>query len=152
MMQSNSPKFSVVYGGIIAAALVAFVASYYFSHREPSIEERTRTRAEMVGRRLIEDRFEQKVFLPKEGRPERGLASSDGDNDSIMMSKKSLNGDVGRDAWGQPFHFQVKGDGISNSTLYIWSHGPNGNADYREVKDMIASGAKGDDILVEMPF
>ena len=145
---SNSNKFGILYGAIIVAALSALMVTYYKKNRSLSIEERTQQRAEVVGRRLIEDKFEQKVFMAKET-PERGLASA---NESLVVVKKNLSGEVGRDAWGQPFYFQVKGDGIKDSTLYIWSHGANGTPDFKDVKDLIALGSAGDDILVSIPF
>lgn len=147
-MRNQSNKVGILYGVIIVAALSAFLISYYQKNRVPTIEERTAERAELVGRRLIEDHFEQKSFLP--GQPqERGLASA---NESLVVVKKNLSGEVGRDAWGQPYFFQVKGDGVKDSTLYIWSIGANGNPDYQDPKDLIARGATGDDILVTIPF
>ncbi len=147
-MKSSTNKIGVLYGVIVVAAFLAFVVTYYQKNIPLSLEERTEQRAFLLGKRLIEAHFEQKTFLPETKTQERNLASSG----SLAVVKKNLNGDVGRDAWGNPFSFQVKGDGIRNSTLYIWSTGANGAADFRNIKDLIAQGAVGDDILVSIPF
>lgn len=146
-MRSGEKKIGFVYGLIILAAFLAFVVTYYQKNRALTLEERSEQRAFIVGKQLIESHFEQKTFLPEKN-PERGLASTA----SASMIKKNLNGEAGRDAWGQPFSFQVKGDGIKDSVLYIWSVGANGTADFRSVKDLIAQGSTGDDILVTIPF
>lgn len=152
-MASGENKMGIIYGAIVVAALGAFIITFYQKERAPSSEERTAERAQLVGKSLIAEKFEQKVFLPAENKQDRGLASTtNAPNEVVMVTRKNLSGEVGRDAWGKPFHFQVKGDGISNSTLYIWSYGANGNPDFKEAKDLIASGAKGDDILVSIAF
>lgn len=147
-MRRGSNRVGILYGVIIVAALATFIWTYLQKNRVPSAEERTSRRAEIVGRRLIEDKFEQKVFLPATT-PERGLAS---EADGSVATRRSLTGEVGRDAWGQPFYFQVKGDGIKDSILYIWSYGANGNADFKDVNDLMARGPVGDDVLVTIPF
>ena len=150
-MESKVSKVGIFYGMIIVTAFMAFVVTYYQKNRELTAEERTEQRALLVGRQLIESHFEQKIFLPEsETKPaeSRGLAS----NENLFIVKKNLSGEVGRDAWGQPFYFQVKGDGIKNSTLYVWSVGPNEKPEYKDVKDLIAQGVRGDDILVTIPF
>lgn len=148
-MRRGSNRVGILYGVIIVAALATFIWTYLQKNRVPSAEERTAQRAEIVGRQLIEDKFEQKVFMP--GQPqERGLASA---AESLLVTRKNLSGEVGRDAWGQPFNFQVKGDGVKDSVLYIWSLGSNGNPDFKDIKDLMARGvASGDDILVTIPF
>lgn len=143
-------KVGFFYVMIIVTAFAAFVVSYYQKNRELSAEERTEQRALLIGRNLIESRFEQKIFFAEPPKvQERGLASTSTSN---FVIKKNLNGEVGRDAWGQPFGFHVKGDGLKNSTLYIWSIGPNAKAEFKDFKDLIAQGARGDDILVSIPF
>jgi hypothetical protein len=147
-MQNSTKKIGLLYGLIVVAAFLAFVVTYYQKNKELTLEERTEQRAFLVGKRLIESHFEQKTFIQSQGSQERGLAS----NGSLYIVKKNLSGDVGRDAWGQPFSFQVQGDGVKNSTLYIWSSGANGKADFRNIKELMAQGAVGDDILVSIPF
>lgn len=148
-MTSKINKVGLLYGFIIVVAFLSYVVTVYRKNKPLSLEARTEHRAQLVGANLIESHFEQKVFLPETPKEERGLAST---GDSVAIIKKNLSGDVGRDAWGQPFSFQVKGDGIKNSTLYIWSIGPNGTPDFKDIKDLLAQGPKGDDILVSIPF
>ncbi len=149
-MTSKVNRVGLLYGFIIVVAFLSYVVTVYQKNRPLSLEARTEQRARLVGVQLIETRFEQRIFLPDTPmKEERGLASA---GEGPWMMKRNLNGEVGRDAWGQPFAFQVKGDGIKNSTLYIWSVGPNGIPDYKDTKDLIAQGAKGDDILVAIPF
>ena len=147
-MKSGTSKIGLLYSAIVITALIAFVVTYYQKNKPMSLVERTEQRAFIVGKQLIEANFEQRVFLPEQEAQERGLAS----NESPSMVKKNLKGEVSRDPWGQPFSFQVSGDGIKNSKLYIWSPGPNGVAEIQNIKDQIAMNAVGDDILVEIPF
>lgn len=147
-MKSGASKVGLLYGAIVITAFIAFVVTYNHKNKPMSLVERTEQRAFIVGKQLIESNFEQKVFLPEPQTQERGLAS----NASASIIKKNLKGEVGRDPWGQPFSFQVSGDGIKNSKLYIWSVGPNGISDLHNTKDQVAMSAEGDDILVEIPF
>lgn len=147
-MKNGTRKVGVLYGVIVATAFLAFVVTYYQKNKPMSLEERTEQRAFLVGKKMIENHFEQKTFLPETKVQERNLASSG----ALAVIKKNLNGEVGRDAWGNPFSFQVKGDGVKDSTLYIWSTGANGSADFRNIKELIAQGAVGDDILISIPF
>jgi len=147
-MNSKSNKISYLYGFIIVVAFLSYLMTVYQKNKPLSLEARTEQRALLIGTRLIESHLEQKLFLPDEGKQERGLASTE---DKLIV-KKSLSGETGRDTWGQPFLYHVKGDGIKNSVLYMWSLGPNGVADYKDIKDLIAQGPKNDDILVTIPF
>lgn len=152
-MAAKVKRVGFLYVFIIAVAFLSYVVTVYQKNKPLSLEARTEQRAQMVGVNLIESHFEQKVFLPDAPpKEERGLASADAGGDGVMIVKRNLSGEAGRDAWGQPFAFHVKGDGIKNSTLYIWSVGPNGTPDFKDVKDIMAQGASGDDILVSIPF
>lgn len=153
MKQEKMGRVGFFYGLIVLTAFLAYIVTYNQKNRELTAEERTEQRALLVGRQLIDNHFEQKIFLQDsdiKAVESRGLASSSSETPFVM--KKNLNGEVGRDAWGQPFYFQVKGDGISNSTLYIWSLGPNEKPEFKDFKDLLAQGARGDDILVTIPF
>lgn len=147
-MKASKNKIGFFYVTIIAAAFLAFVATYYQRNKELNASERTEQRALLVGRNLIESQFQQKVFMPAQVDQQRGLASTE----TLSVVKKNLNGEVGRDAWGRPFSFQVKGDGIKNSTLFVWSVGENGKPEFRNIKDLMEQGVGGDDILVSIPF
>lgn len=150
-MAAKVKRVGFLYVFIIVVAFLSYVVTVYQKNKPMSLEARTEHRAQLVGANLIESHFEQKVFLPDAPpKEERGLASAEGDG--VMIVKRNLSGEAGRDAWGHPFSFHVKGDGIKNSTLYIWSVGPNGTPDFKEVKDLITQGEQGDDILVTIPF
>jgi hypothetical protein len=147
-MKTGTNRIGLLYGAIVVTAFLAFVVTYYQKTQPLSAEERTEERALQVGRRLIDSHFEQKTFVPDLKVQERSLASSG----SLAVVKKNLSGEVGRDAWGQPFSFQVTGDGIKDSVLYIWSSGANGTAEFRNIKELMAQGPVGDDILISIPF
>lgn len=147
-MKKETNKVSFFYGIIVLMALLAFIGTYYQKNRALTVDERTEQRALLVGKKLIDSQFEQKFFLPEAKPAERGLASTE----SLEVIKKNLEGEVGRDAWGQPFYFKVKGDGVKNSTLYIWSLGANGKPEFKDLKSLMAEGPRGDDILVTIPF
>lgn len=155
-MAAKVKRVGFLYVFIIAVAFLSYLVTVYQKNKPISLEARTEQRAQKVGVSLIESHFEQKVFLPDAPpKEERGLASANPDasgDGGVMIVKRNLSGEAGRDAWGQPFSFHVKGDGIKNSTLYIWSVGPNGTPDFKDVKDIMAQGASGDDILVSIPF
>jgi hypothetical protein len=140
-----------IFFGIIFLAFAAIVYTFFINERPKSIAERAEERALLLGRQLIDNDFILKVYLPddagKKNEPERSLASQE--NDSLQVTKKTTDGDLGRDPWGLPFHFKLSGDGKSGSKLYIWSNGENGQADFKKIEDMIKSGyASGDDIFV----
>jgi hypothetical protein len=150
-MKVSNSKIGSLYGVILALALVSLSLLYVSrdsKDKAESPEVRTETRAFLVGKSLIENHFEQKVFLPDAPPQERGLASTG----TLVVTKRNLMGESGRDAWGRPFSYSVQGDGIRDSTLYIWSVGANGTADFKDLKTLIAKGVNGDDILVVIPF
>lgn len=141
---------------IIICALGAVIYTYNTKNKtEITIVERAEQRANTIAQELIEHQFERKTFIQdKKNTPgaeaDRGLASAT--EEVFEMNHKVLDGEVGRDPWGNPYGFFVKGDGKHGSTLYIWSNGPNEKPDYRATTDLATKGASGDDILVVVPF
>jgi hypothetical protein len=138
---------------IVFLAFVAVVYTFFTSERTLTLVERAEERAMQLGRQLIDNEFVLKVYLPddsqKNEQSERNLASQE--NETFEMTKKVLDGQIGRDPWGGPFHFQLKGDGKSGSKLYIWSNGENGQPDFKTLEDMIRNGySSGDDVLVAL--
>jgi hypothetical protein len=144
---------SGIFFTIIFLAFAAVVYTFFINDRPLTLTERAEERALLLARKLIDSEFVLKVYLPDQSKvksePERNLASQD--NDTFEMTKKVSDGAIGRDPWGGAFHFQLKGDGKAGSKLFIWSHGENGQPDFKKVEDMINSGyASGDDILVSL--
>jgi hypothetical protein len=138
---------------IIFLAFATVVYTFFITDRPMTLTDRAQERAAALGRQLIENQFVIKVNVPDENQKandsERNLASQR--NDSFEMNKKVSDGEIGRDPWGSPFHFQLKGDGRSGSKLYIWSNGENGLSDVKDTESMIKNGfANGDDILISI--
>lgn len=161
-MESSSSRGKLFFV-IILLAFGAAIFTYYTKNKNVvTAEMRAEQRANLIAQQLIEKQFQIKTFVPSEnkkypnspsGNPndsaERALASVD---EAFEMNHKVLDGQVGRDPWGTPYGFFVKGDGKHGSTVYIWSVGPNEKPDFKTTKDLIANGANGDDILVVVPF
>lgn len=149
-MASQNKKISFFYSLIIFGSFVAFGVTYYQKYRMPSDSELAEVGAELVGRNLISKKFEMKIYLPQKAEGQRGLASQE--EEFVTVNQTRLSGEAGRDPWGRPFYYQVKGDGIKNSTLYIWSLGEDAKPSFRDFKDLVLQGTRGDDILVTMDF
>ncbi len=149
----NKPNRGKFFFFIISCALGAVFYTYYNQiPRELSISEKAEQRAMMIAQQLIESQFQVKNFVEEKkntAEENRGLAS---ESQVLSLTRKVLDGEVGRDPWGKPFGFQVKGDGKKGSIVYIWSVGENQKPDFKNIGDMIANGSNGDDILVVMPF
>lgn len=140
---------------IIFLAFAAVVYTFFVGERIATISERAEERALQLGRKLIDSEFNVKVFVPDESKPksepERGLASQGSDNEAVEIMKKVVDGEIGRDPWGSPFYFLLKGDGKAGSKLFIWSKGENGQVDFKKPEEMINNGQPfGDDIMVSI--
>lgn len=151
----NKKKLILVLVGNILLGSVAYFAYYFQKGDVPTVKEMAETRAYQWAQWLVENKYEIKYYKsPQEKTPdstshevERGLAS----DDLTTETRKTLDGEIGRDPWGKPYYFHVEGDGGSGSTIHIWSVGENSSAEYKNSKELITNGETGDDILVRYP-
>lgn len=147
---------------IFLGSALLILGSYYIYHfsnsnsqknssHTPSVNELAQERAQYWGQWLIVEKFELKTFKEKseQGQTEtsRGLASAP---DLVIETHKTLDGEIGRDPWGKPFHFHVQGDGQPGSKVYLWSTGANETFDSGTTDSLIEHGAKGDDLIVSV--
>ena len=108
--------------------MILIAGQFYFSKNEKTVEQKTRERAELIGKKLIDMHFQRKIYTVDSGK--RTLASAD--NVTLATIEE---GEFGRDSWGFPFHYKKQGH-----KLLVWSLGANHLDDSRS----------GDDILVEL--
>jgi hypothetical protein len=153
-MESKSNRMGL-FLFIIFLAFAAVVYTFFVGKRVVTISEKAEERALLLGRQLIDNEFNVKVFVPDESKfkpeTERGLASQGTDSDVVEITKKVVDGELGRDPWGSPFYFTLKGDGKTGSKLFIWSKGANGQADFKKPEDMLTNGMPyGDDVMVSI--
>ncbi len=103
-----------------------------------TIQAKALNRAKIYANKMIQSKFIVESTKP---RAFRGLASND-------YEQEILEGPVGLDPWGHPFHFLVKKDSVNKNTgvVVIWSTGPNNKLETS--KDIITKNHKsfkGDD-------
>lgn len=73
---------------------------------------------------------------------------NNGINDDVLNPVKvqQMEGDIGRDPWGYPFHYKTHSINSRNK-LIIWSSGADGKIDSR-IEDLLLEKTSGDDLVV----
>jgi hypothetical protein len=124
----------------IFAATVAVLVSFqiFYKQTPPTLEEKASSRAHTIGKKLIDQKFQRKIFSASSS--VRGLASAD--ESETMQLQTVEEGEIGRDPWGHPFSYK-KGP----RELIIWSKGANQQMDSNP-SQIESKQAQSDDIIV----
>jgi hypothetical protein len=106
------------------SSLLVFLSGRHETHKGEDITEKAFKRMDLHAAKLIETKF----LTPQAGLSSRSLASVQ--NGSETVSEK-LDGKVGLDPWGYPFHYFIKKDALNpnKGKLILWSKGEDHKLD-----------------------
>lgn len=148
--QSKNLRYASI--SILTLCFCSFVVFLSNQKQESSDQANAYKRMNHYAQEMIERSFQINPELMEIENPGRGLASV---GESTQYSPELLEGPVGLDPWGRPFHFLVKKNPQNPKVgqIVIWSAGEDSRLE--TTRDMVAedhTSFSGDDFGKVIPF
>ncbi len=147
MQESLSKNAKIMSAGIAIALLLGAVAFFSQDFLTNGEGQKAMARAELLGQKLIDNKFVKVAPGVDDLVGGRGLAST----------VQKLEGEVGRDPWGWPFKYKVFVQ-EGGAKLVVWSNG-DGASDKKSAEEIASSASRAKEKLVDnrhlilvMPF